>query len=175
MLFKYRFPDNERLGAGVNLGGGTSVDRFSAYRLGGMLINNAEFPLTLPGYFSQEIAAERVAHMWVTLGKPLTAERRVVFNVFAAGATIKPVPSTDAGGSQHLGFGMGMEFAPRKAALHGMASYGYAPTAARGSGRGGHGVALSLELNLGTTPPPSGHTTETQGGLRWLLGSSSLP
>ena len=175
MLFTYAFPDNRRLGLGANLGSGTSVDRFSAYRVGGMLLNNSEFPMALPGYFSQEIAAEKVAHLWLRVGKPLTSERRVVFNVFAAGATIKPVPTTDAGGAQHFGVGIGMEFAPRKAALRGELKYGYSPTALRSGGRGGQGVALTLELNLGETPPPIRRTQESQAGLRWLLGSSSLP
>jgi len=178
MLFAYDFEDERRLGVNLNFGAGTGIDRFSAYRVGGMLQNNAEFPMSIPGYFSQEIAAERVAHVWLRFGKGLTNERRIVFNWFAAGALIKPVATTDAGGAQHAGIGMGVEFLPRKenGALRGMLSFGYSPTAARGDHRGGEGVALSFELNLGTTPSPgAGRLPDTQGGLRWLIGSPTLP
>ena len=45
----------------VRLTAGTSVDadRFSAYRLGGYLPLVAEFPLSLPGYYFQEISARQ--------------------------------------------------------------------------------------------------------------------
>ena len=172
LLFAYTLKDGIIMGAGVNAGGGAGVDRFSAYRLGGMLLNNSEFPLAIPGYFGQEIAASRFAHVWLRGGLPLDDAKRFVFNVFAAGATITPVTGTDAGGAQHLGLGTGLEFAPRRAALKGMISYGYAPTAARGSGRGGQGVALSLELDFN----PAKYTAtrrappDMQQGMRWLLG-----
>ena len=173
-LFNYTMKDGVRLGAGTSIGGGTGVDRFSAYRLGGMLTLNSEFPLILPGYFAQEIAAERYAHLWLRGGVPLDDMKKFVFNVFAAGATITPVTGTDAGGAQHLGVGTGIEFAPRKGALRGMLSYGYSPTAERGGGRGGHGVALSLELNLAATSNvPASRQTDSQQGLRWLLGPFS--
>ncbi len=171
ILFNYRMKNGTRLGGGTSFGGGTDVDRFSAYRLGGMLTLNSEFPLILPGYFAQEIAARQYAHAWVRAGFPVDDGRRFVVNVFAAGASITPVTGTDAGGAQHLGVGTGVEFVPRKAALRGMLSYGYSPTAERAGGRGGQGVALSVELNfeapkgvLGSRP------TDTQEGLRWLLG-----
>lgn len=172
ILLNYTMEDGVRLGSAIGVGGGTASDRFSAYHLGGMLTLNSEFPLVLPGYFGQEIAARQYAHVWLRGGMPLDDGKRFVFNVFAAGASITPVAGTDAGGARHLGLGMGLEFAPRKAALKGMASYGYAPTAARGSGRGGHGVALSLELDF--TAPGNLPITDTQQGLRWLLGPLSL-
>jgi hypothetical protein len=175
LLFAYDFPEDRRLGVTMNFGAGHDLDRFSAYRVGGMLQNNAEFPMSIPGYFSQEIMAEKVAHVWVRFGKGLTDERRIVFNWFAGGAVIKPVPTTDAGGAQHAGVGMGVEFLPKKekGALRGMLSFGYSPTAVRGGHRGAESVALSMELNLGKIPAPrTGHRLpDTQGGLRWLIGS----
>lgn len=172
ILLNYRMKSGVRLGSAMSFGGGIGVDRFSAYHLGGMLTLNSEFPLSLPGYFSQEISARRYAHVWLRGGMPVDDEKRFAFNVFAAGASISPVPGTDAGGAQHLGMGLGLEFAPRKAALKGMASYGYAPTAARGGGRGGHGVALSLELDF--MAPSAAPIRDTQQGLRWLLGNLPL-
>jgi hypothetical protein len=173
LLINYRLENGVRLGAGTSFGKGTGVDRFSAYRLGGMLLNNSEFPLPLPGYFGQEIAAREYAHVWLRGGMPLEETNRLVLNFYAAGASITPVTGTDAGGAQHMGLGTGLEFAPHKASFRGMISFGYAPTAARGGGRGGRGVAFSLEYDFTAlernAPPP----TDTQQGLRWMLGPFS--
>jgi hypothetical protein len=170
MLFAYTLKDGVRLGATTSFGGGAGVDRFSAYRLGGMLTQNAEFPLVLPGYFSQEIAARQFAHVYLRAGAALDDKKKYTVNVFAAGASITPVTGTDAGGAQHVGVGTGLEFTPRKGALHAMLSYGYSPTAMRGGRRGGDGAALSLELNFETAPKGATLPMDTQQGLRWLLG-----
>ena len=169
VLFAYTLKDGVRLGAATSFGGGTDVDRFSAYRLGGMLTQNSEFPLVLPGYFSQEISARQFAHVSLRAGAALDDKKKYTVNVFAAGASITPVAGTDAGGARHAGVGTGLEFAPLKGALHAMLSYGYSPTALRGGRRGGDGVALSLEINFETPTVPT-RPIDTQQGLRWLLG-----
>ena len=170
ILFAYTTDDGQRLGAGTSYGGGTNVDRFTAYRLGGMLIMNSEFPLTLPGYFAQEIAARQYGHVWLRGGIPLDGQKKYVANVFAAAASISPVAGTDPGGARHAGVGAGLEFTPLKGALHGMLSYGWSPTALREGGRGGQGIALSLEINFETPPKTPTPSMRTQQGLRWLLG-----
>jgi hypothetical protein len=173
LLFAYATEKGTRFGMGTSFGGGTGVDRFSAYRLGGMLIQNSEFPLTLPGYFAQEIAARQYAHAWLRGGFPLDGQKKYVFNVFAAGASVTALPGTDPGGARHAGVGAGLEFSPLQGALHGMLSYGYSPTALRAGGRGAHGVAFSLEINFETvpqTPTRPMRPMRTQQGLRWLLG-----
>lgn len=156
---------------GFSLGDGDGVDRFSAYRLGGMLTMNAEFPLIIPGYFSHEIAATSYAHVWAREGVPLDEQHRYVWSVFAAGAGVKPVRGTDPGGTYHGGVGVALGFMPKRAALRGEFSYGYSPTALRGRRRGGHGVALTMELNFNAPGLPSrARLPSTQEGLRWLLG-----
>jgi hypothetical protein len=142
-----------------------------------MLTLNSQFPLVLPGYFSQEIAARQYAHLYLRGGIPLEDSKKFVLNVFAAGATITPVAGTNAGGTNHAGVGTGLEFAPHHGALRGMISYGYSPTALRGGARGGSGVALSLELNLEPRKgeQPGGEQSDTQEGLRWLLGPLKAP
>jgi hypothetical protein len=170
ILFDYDTEAGTRFGAGTSFGAGTDVDRFSAYRLGGMLTQNAEFPMTLPGYFAQEIAARRFAHLWLRGGMPLDEKKRYTVNVFAAGATITPVEGTDSGGARHVGVGTSVEFTPLKGALHAMLAYGYSPTALRGGRRGGDGVALSVEINFETPPKGARRPKNTQQGLRWLLG-----
>lgn len=171
LLFAYTLWDRGRLGAGFSAGGGVGVDRFSAYRLGGMTTLTSEFPLIIPGYFPDEIAAREYAHLWLRQGVPLDASRKVVLNVIAAGASVAPAPGTDPGGALHAGVGLGLEFVPRRGALRVMTSYGYAPTAARGGGRGGQALALGVEVDFAAPAGGRrGRLTPTQEGLRWLLG-----
>ena len=173
-LFAYTLKDGTKLEARSSFGGGTGVDRFSAYRLGGMLTLNSEFPLIIPGYFSHEIAARQYAHLYLRGGMALDENKKIVLNLFAAAATITPAADTDAGGPNHAGVGTSIEFAPRHGALRGILSYGFAPTAARGGGRGGQGVAFSIELNLEPRKETLGEAPyDTQQGLRWLLGPLS--
>ncbi len=171
ILFSYKMKNGVRFEAITNFGAGSQIDRFSAYRLGGMLTQNAEFPYVLPGYFSQEIAARRFAHMYLRGGVALDDKKKYTINFFAAGASIAPVIGTDPGGAQHAGAGASFEFTPRKGAFHGMLAYGYSPTALRGDRRGGHGLALSMELNFETTSSRNAALPmRNQTGMRWFLG-----
>ena len=124
-----------------------------------------------PGY--QNATAVFTAHGLALHGVPVDDDKRFVANLFAAGASITPVPGTDAGGAQHLGVGTGIEFTPRQGALHGMLSYGYSPTALRGGERGGHGVALSLEVNFDGPAKTPRLPTTVQQGMSWLVGPSA--
>jgi hypothetical protein len=157
---------------GLGGGGGERLGRLAAYRLGGMLTQTAEFPLPLPGYFSQEIAAREYGHAWARVGVPLDEQRRWYANFLAAGASVTPIRGTDPGGVFHGGFSAGVEFCPEDAALHGELSYGYSPSALRGERRGGHALALTLEIDFMTHPDRTkrrGPKT-SQEGLGWLLG-----
>src|SRR5438105_3965413 len=61
-LLAYTFPEwRHNFNVSLTLGTTIDADRFSAYRLGGVLPLAAEFPLTLPGYFFQEISARQFA------------------------------------------------------------------------------------------------------------------
>ena len=59
-LLAYTLPELKH-NFSLSLTAGTSLktDRFSAYRLGGALPLVSEFPLTLPGYYFQELSADR--------------------------------------------------------------------------------------------------------------------
>lgn len=157
---------------GLDIGGGRRLGRLSAFRLGGMLTQTEEFPLAVPGYFSQEIAAREYGHAWARIGFPLDAERRYFANFMAAAASVTPIAGTDPGGVLHEGFSAGLEFSPAAAALHGELSYAYSPSAVRGNHRGGHSVALTLEIDFMAgrdEKSPKGRKS-SQEGLGWLLG-----
>lgn len=159
-----------RVAGGVNMGVGGHLGRLDAYRLGGMGTLTSEFPLVLPGYFTQEISARRFAHAWARTSFPYRDSRRFYIDLGIAGASLSPVPGTDPGSSRHLGFLMGVSYAPRKGGLHGQLAYGYAPTALRGTRRGAHALGLSFEIDfLAPADKPFSPKTQQQG-LRWLFG-----
>ncbi|HUR47041.1 MAG TPA: hypothetical protein VMZ27_14275, partial [Candidatus Saccharimonadales bacterium] len=59
-LIAYTLPERkDNIALTLTLGTSFSVDRFSAYRLGGVLPLVSEFPLSLPGYYYQEINARQ--------------------------------------------------------------------------------------------------------------------
>jgi hypothetical protein len=170
-LFMSPAEGGPRGAGGFSLGGGDRLGRLAAYRLGGMLTQTSEFPLILPGYFPQEIAARKFAHVWTKFGLPIDVSSRYYLNLVAAGASVTPIGGTDPGGPLHAGFGLGLEFAPRKAALHGELTYGYSPTAIRGERRGAHSIALTAEVDFLTPEKgPARRANTRQQGLGWLLG-----
>ncbi len=160
-----------RAAGGLGVGGGDRLGRLAAYRLGGMLTQSSEFPLSIPGYFAQEIAAREYGHIWLRYGIPIEHSKRFFVNFLAAGAAVTAIRGTDPGGPLHAGFSAGLEFSPEKGALHWEMTYGYSPTAVRGNRRGGHTYALSAELDFMTPDAKVRKDAKTrQQGLNWLLG-----
>ena len=78
----------------VRLTAGTSVDadRFSAYRLGGFLPLVSEFPLSLPGYYFQEISARQFVLFNANYLLPLDQSQRWNLDVNASTAVVDYLP-----------------------------------------------------------------------------------
>ena len=58
-FFAYTFDRGDNMSVSITAGDSVNADPLSAYRLGGMLPLVAEYPLIIPGYFYQEISAQR--------------------------------------------------------------------------------------------------------------------
>jgi len=58
-LLAYTLPHSNSFYVGLTAGTSVDADRFSAYRLGALLPLVSEFPLSLPGYYYQEISATK--------------------------------------------------------------------------------------------------------------------
>jgi hypothetical protein len=164
-------PHGTRVSGGLNLGGGGGLGRLSAYRLGGMQTQTSEFPLILPGYLGQEISARRFVHAWAHTGLPLPAAKGFFVDLTAAVASVSPMRGTDPGGTSHVGLSVGLSFAPAAGPLRAGAAYGYAPTALRGTRRGGQTLGFSVEYDFLAPEAKPGPPSKTrQQGLRWLFG-----
>ncbi len=148
-LFAYTLPKLKH-NFSLTLTAGTSVDadRFSAYRLGGILTLASEFPLTLPGYYLQELSAKRFALFGAQYSLPLDADKNWALNAVIATAGMDYINGLAQPGSWHSGVGGGISYRSPKNAWQILVAYAYGIDAIRDQGRGAHSVGLLLQLDL---------------------------
>jgi hypothetical protein len=132
----------------LNVIAGTSVDadRFSAYRLGALLPLVSEFPLTLPGYYYQEISAQRYVLVGGNYMVPLDKKGRWNANVVATTAVVDYLPGLEQPGDWHSGVGGGILYQSGSIKL--MVGYGYGIDAIRDGGRGAHSIGVLMQVDL---------------------------
>ena len=132
----------------INLtaGASASADRFSAYRLGALLPLVSEFPLSLPGYYYQEISAQKFVLLGGNYIVPIDARRRWNINFNATTAGVGYVDGLEQPGHWHSGIGAGILYQTRSIKV--MLGYAYGIDAIRSGGRGAHSVGILMQLNL---------------------------
>lgn len=129
-------------------GGSTDADRFSAWRLGGVLPLVSEFPLTLPGYYYQELTATRFQHFYAGYDIPLDAAHRWDFRLEAATAHLDYLPGFAQRSSWQTGAGGGLSFAPKNKNFKIILRYGYGFNAIRNGREGAQSVGLLFQYNF---------------------------
>ncbi|HTY88505.1 MAG TPA: hypothetical protein VMB80_13645 [Candidatus Acidoferrum sp.] len=134
----------------VRLLAGTSVDadRFSAYRLGGYLPLVAEFPLSLPGYYFQEISARQFVLFNANYLLPLDHSQRWNLSANAATAVVDYLPGEGQPGNSLTGVGGGLFYRAPNDRLKIMLDYGYGVDAIRSHGRGANSIGILLQWDL---------------------------
>lgn len=132
----------------LSLTAGTSVqaDRFSAFRLGGFLPLVAEYPLSLPGYYYQELTAESFALLAGSYTVPLDEHQTWNVTVTAATAAVDFLPGMEQPGHWHSGVGAGVFYTSRTWRV--MLDYGYGIDAIRSGGRGAHSIGFLFQIDL---------------------------
>jgi hypothetical protein len=135
----------------VRLTAGTSVDadRFSAYRLGGFLPLIAEYPLSLPGYFYQEISARQFVLFNANYLLPLDKGKRFFFNANLGSAVVDYLPGESQPGNWVSGVGGGIVYHSQSDRWKVALDYGYGIDAIRSHGRGANSIGLLLQVDLG--------------------------
>ncbi len=83
---------------GITAGTSIAADRFSAYRLGGFLPLVAEYPLSLPGYYYQELTAEKFVLIAGNYTVPLDSHQTWNVTVTAATAAVDYLPGLEQPG-----------------------------------------------------------------------------
>ncbi len=149
-LLIYTFPESKQTFS-VNLTGGGSLhaDRFSAYRLGSVLPLASEFPLTLPGYYFQEITADRFVLAGGEYLLPLDKARRWSLSFTAATAAVDYLPGMAQPGDWLSGVGGGITYRSPSQAWQISLGYAYGFDAIRSSGRGANSIGFLCQFDLG--------------------------
>jgi hypothetical protein len=132
----------------ITAGGSTDADRFSAWRLGGVLPLVSEFPLTLPGYYYEELTATRFQHFYAGYDIPLDTADRVHFRLEAATAHLDYLPGFAQRSSWQTGAGAGLSFAPKNKNFEIILRYGYGFNAIRDGKEGAQSVGLLFQYNF---------------------------
>jgi hypothetical protein len=134
----------------ISLTAGTSIDadRFSAYRLGGILPLGSEFPLSLPGYYFQELTASSFALFGAQYSLPLDRNKNWALTGIAATAGVNYLGGLEQVGNWHSGLGGGISYRSPKEAWQILVAYGWGIDAIRSHGRGAHNVGFLLQFDL---------------------------
>ena len=145
----YTLPESQQSFV-ATLQAGTSVDadRFSAYRIGGFLPLVAEFPLSLPGYYYQEISARQFVLFNANYLLPLDPSKRWNLNVDAATAVVDYLPGLSQPGNSLSGVGGGILYRAKSDRWKMVVDYGYGINAIRSGGRGASSIDVLLQIDL---------------------------
>ncbi len=130
-------------------GDSQNADRFSSWRLGGVLPLAAEFPLSLPGYYYQEISAQRFAHMAASYVIPLSDDHSWQLRFGAASAYVDYTPGLGQTGHWHTGVGPDLSYTSPNDFWRIILRYGYGFNAERDGREGAHSVGLLCQFNFG--------------------------
>jgi hypothetical protein len=148
-LLAYTLPELKH-NFSVSMTAGTSLnaDRFSAYRLGAALPLVSEFPLTLPGYYFQELSADRFVLFNGQYALPLDRANRWGLMFSASTAVVDYLPGFEQPGRWNSGVGAGIVLRSKSEAWHAVLGYAYGIDAIRSNGRGGHTFGILIQYDL---------------------------
>jgi hypothetical protein len=135
----------------VRLTAGTSVDadRFSAYRLGAFLPLVAEFPLSLPGFYYQEISARQFVLLNANYIIPLDKKNRWDLAFNASTAVVDYLPGTGQPGNSLTGVAGGIMWHSPKDHWKIIADYARGINAVRNGERGSNSIGVLVQVDLG--------------------------
>jgi len=155
----------------IRLTAGSSVDadRFNAYRLGGFLPLIAEYPLSLPGYYYQEISARQFVLLNANYLFPLDEDKRWNVTLNWSTAVVDYLGGESQPGNWLSGVGTGIQYRTPDDRFKVMLTYGYGIDAVRSGGRGGHSVGLLLQLDLGKLHSKQFNPTQPGHWRGWQL------
>ena len=145
----------QTISAAVTAGGSTDADRFSAWRLGGMLPLDSEYPLMIPGYFTEELTAQRFVHVYAYYEFPLIPSHVLRFRVEGAAANLDYLPGFEQGPWQS-GAGGALIIEPRKKNFKIILRYGYGFQAIRDGKEGAQSVGVLFQYDFGARKKNAG-------------------
>ena len=160
----------------AQIAGGTSrrPDRFSAFRLGGVLPQASEFPLSIPGYYYQEVSAKDFGLAGGSYFLPLSKDRTTWLASFTlATAVVSYAPGLEQGNKWHSGLGAGVHYATN--AWQALLEYGYGVNANRGHGNGAHSLGLRVQFDFRKSKTPLVLPPKVDRGLERVFDRLPVP
>jgi hypothetical protein len=159
-LLDYTLPElRHRIGLALNAGTSINPDRFSAYRVGGMLSLASPFPYPLPGYYFGELSAKNMILLNGFYEVPLDKAGRWWVGAGASTAFLSYTPGLDQPNHWNSGVGGGLSYHGPGDRVKISLNYGYGIDAFRSGGYGGHAVAIAIQFDLGRTKTGAPGTT----------------
>lgn len=151
-MLTYTLPEWEHtFNVSITGGGGPDLDRFSSFRLGGNLPLYSEFPLSLPGYYFQELSARSFVLFGGSYSIPLGAKQRWQVTAAASTAYVDYIPDLTQPGHWHSGVGGGVVYRSPTDSWQVALSYGYGFDAIRSDGRGAQSLSFLVQFDLDRT------------------------
>jgi hypothetical protein len=132
----------------LTLGTGIDVDRIAAYRLGGMLPFASEFPLSIPGYYYQELSAEDFALLSGRYSYAVTSDGSWRLALFGGTANVSEIDGLEYPGQSHSGIGGGITWRSRRRDWLVSVFYGYGFDAVRRDDEGAQMVGIVLQYDF---------------------------
>ncbi len=148
LRFAYTLQSRSRFDVSAEGGGTRDADRFSAFRLGGMLPFASEFPLGLPGYYNGELSAREYALFTGRWSQGLDEAKLFRWSVFAAAADVLYLPGFEQPGPWNSGVGTGITFHSPNEIFLVRVDFGHGFNAIRSGGRGANSAALLMQFDL---------------------------
>jgi hypothetical protein len=144
----YAFDRGDNISLSITAGDTTESDRFSAFRLGGVLPLVAEYPLIIPGYYYQELSAKRFVLFDGRYGVPLDDAKQ--WQVYAAVSTavMRQLRETREGGNWHSGVGGGLVYRTESDMWKVGLTYGYGIDAVRDGRHGAHVAGMFVQFDF---------------------------
>jgi hypothetical protein len=135
----------------VRITAGTSLnaDRFSAYRLGAFLPLVAEFPLSIPGFYYQEISAKQFVLLNANYLVPLDKKNRWALAFNASTAAVDYLPGTGQPGNSLIGVAGGVMWTSPNQHWKIITDYARGINAVRNGERGSNSIGVLMQVDLG--------------------------
>jgi len=167
-LLAYTLPEwKHNFGVNLTAGTGWELDRLSAYRLGGNLPLYSEFPLSLPGYYFQELTARSFLLLGGDYSLPLDSRRRWRVAGLASAAYVDYLENVGQDGRWNSGVGGGVIYRSPSDSWQVAVAYGYGIRAIRDGSRGAHSLSILVQLDLDNTRrrffDPSANINQSRG------------
>ena len=148
-MLRYTFDQSKQLvELGLTAGTALHADRFSAYRLGGVLPFASEFPLDVPGYYFQELSARRLALLNAQYSFPFEPRKQWNGTLYAATGFVDYLAGLSQPGHWHSGLGGGITYRSPAGSWFITLIYAYGVDAIRDHGRGANQIGILFQYDL---------------------------